>query len=108
MPQLSKKSYSSRLLKHARRETRKHLNVELIVSTIVGFAVGSMASGLSWAGAARGIGYGALAFVAIIGVAFLIHLILSPRGLDIESQEETAKLEDDYEQSEANLKPREP
>jgi hypothetical protein len=69
----------------------------LIGSTIFGSLIGGTIYELSLVSALRSIGVGLLTLMATIGAAFMIYVILSPRGVDIESQQEIAKRKRDLQ-----------
>src|SRR5438552_35895 len=85
---LAEPSYLRRLTSHAWNRTKELASVELVSSTVVGIFVGGLAGGFSWFGAL----YGAASFIATLILAFVIHLLLSPRDLEKLRQSEIAEL----------------
>jgi hypothetical protein len=94
MSELSKKSYSRKLVRHASERTKDNMTVELVASTLIGIA-GSVV-GFSVSGIALAVASGVLFFAATIGLIFLGHLVLSPRSLDRDSGQTIVNLEGQF------------
>lgn len=88
------KRYSARLFVRATHKTKEYLTVEIFASSVAGLVVGGLTSGFSWSSA----GIGVLTFLVFMLIGFLIHLALAPHGLDAESQQEIATLQNTFKE----------